>query len=590
MAEAELQERYEVLREFSQLIASGVDIARISKTIVRQAAFRFSADIAILFTLSDDRVLLRSVYGMRSEELPGELVLGDSVLDRAFRLGGIITVPGAELKRDSALAFLAEFGIETLHLSTLEGREQTLGAILLGLRDERHLDQSESKLLEEFSQATVAAVAAALSQEKLSTYAERLEELVQRRTADLAAQKSRAEEANQAKGRFVANMSHELRTPLTAIVGYSSVLAQAVFGSINEKQKDALLSIQRSSEHLKELIDEVLNLSKIEAGKEEPEPSKVELISLLQQIQKLILQTAVGKGVELKPIQVSEEDKLQKLWVDPRHVRQILLNLLSNAVKYTPAGGSVQLMASVTGDMVRISVRDTGVGITPEESARLFSRFERGDDSYSREQTGTGLGLSLTKILVERNGGRIGVDSEKGKGSEFWVLLPLAENSGAVELSEENMQSLLLEQRLSGLHILVVDDNQSTCDVLQDILLSSGAEVRVANRVREAKELLAEEEFDLCLIDLAIPGESGLSLIEQIRKGDVLERNTLPLIVVSGCVFDKDRDEAMVAGANGFIPKPFHPQELIESIRDLAISSVLGSATKICVSQFSGEV
>jgi len=287
---------------------------------------------------------------------------------------------------------------------------------------------------------------------------------------------------------------------------------------------------------------------------------------------------------------LSEEDKLQKLWVDPRHVRQILLNLLSNAVKYTPAGGSVQLMASVTGDMVRISVRDTGVGITPEESARLFSRFERGDDSYSREQTGTGLGLSLTKILVERNGGRIGVDSEKGKGSEFWVLLPLAENSGAVELSEENMQSLLLEQRLSGLHILVVDDNQSTCDVLQDILLSSGAEVRVANRVREAKELLAEEEFDLCLIDLAIPGESGLSLIEQIRKGDVLERNTLPLIVVSGCVFDKDRDEAMVAGANGFIPKPFHPQELIESIRDLAISSVLGSATKICVSQFSGEV
>ncbi len=589
VADIELQERYEVLREISQLISSGVDIAKISKTIVRQAAFRFSSDVAVLFTLSDNTVLLRAVYGIRQEEIPGQLELGNSVLDRVFQLGGILSVPGQELRKDSALSFLADSGIATLHLSTLEAKDETLGVILLGMRDERILNKNESRLLEEFSQAIAAAVAASLSQEKIASYAEKLEELVHRRTADLVAQKSIAEEANRAKGRFVANMSHELRTPLTAIVGYSSVLAQGVFGSINDKQKDALLSIQRSSEHLKELIDEVLNLSKIEAGKEEPEPSKVELFSLLQQIQKLMLQTAVGKGVELKPIVVSETDKLVKLFIDPRHIRQILLNLVSNAVKYTPSGGSACLSATIQGDMVRIAVTDTGVGVTPDEANRLFSRFERGDDSYSREQVGTGLGLSLTKILVERNGGRIGVISEKNQGSEFWVIIPIAEGTvTTVDVSAES-ESFIVGPRLEGLNILVVDDNPSTCQVISDILVSSGADVRVANRVPEAREILETGQFDICLVDLAIPGESGLVLMEQIRRGDIIEKNTIPLLVVSGCVFDKDRDQAMLSGANGFLAKPFNPNELIESIRELTISSAVGSASRIFITQVSGE-
>lgn len=588
MAEIELQERYEVLREISQLISSGVDIAKISKTIVRQAAFRFSSDVAVLFTLSDDKVLLRAVYGMKEQDIPEQLELGDSVLDRVFQLGGILSVPGAELKKDSALSFLSETGVLTLHLTTLEAKDQTLGVILLGMREERMLDKNESNLLEEFSQATAAAVAASLSQEKLATYAEKLEELVHRRTADLAAQKSIAEEANQAKGRFVANMSHELRTPLTAIVGYSSVLAQGVFGTINEKQKDALISIQRSSEHLKELIDEVLNLSKIEAGKEEPEPSNIELFSLLQQVQKLMLQTAVGKGVELKPILVSESEKLSKLFIDPRHIRQILLNLVSNAVKYTPSGGTAQMSAEVQGDMVKITVTDSGVGVTPEEATRLFSRFERGDDSYSREQLGTGLGLSLTKILVERNGGKIGVISSKEKGSQFWVLVPLAEGNVTTKDLTQLTQDLSILQRLEGLNILVVDDNSTTCDVLFDILTSAGADVKIANRVKQAREILEHEQFDICLVDLAIPGESGLVLLEQIRRGEIVGQETLPLLVVSGCIFDRDRDQAMLSGANRFIAKPFDPSELVESVRELTTNSALGSASRICITSVSG--
>ncbi len=577
--ESELKERYEVLSEFAQLIASGLNMDRIARAVVNQGAFRFAADAVLLFTISppEESIDLRGVYGFRKDELPTSIPLQDSILERALRFGGMISVPHLENQGDDALAFLKDAGMRSIHISTLEGKDGNLGAILLAYRDEHILDERCSALFEEFTGGTTAAVAAALSQSKLAAYAERLEELVQKRTEDLASQKSKAEEANRAKGRFVANMSHELRTPLTAIVGYSSVLAAGVFGTVNDKQKDALVSIQTSSEHLKELIDEVLNLSRIEAGREEPEPSKVELFSLLQQVQKLMLQTAVGKGIELKPIQVADEQKHQKLWIDPRHIRQILLNLLSNAVKYTQPGGSAQLAATIVADMVRITVRDTGVGVTPAEAARLFTRFERGDDSYSREQVGTGLGLSLTKTLVERNGGRIGVESVKGEGSTFWIIVPLAEQSPAIAADAASTVEESILGKLEGMNLLVLDDNPMTCQVLEAILSTAGGAVHIAHTADEARIQLQRGDLDLCIVDLAIPGESGLSFIESVRRGDQGEQQRLPLLVVSACVFDQDREQALLSGADGFIPKPFDPTELVQTIRELTLKTVLNS-------------
>jgi len=576
----EIKERYEVLHEFVQLISSGVNIDRISRTVVNQAAFRFGAEVVLLFTKTpaEETIDIRGVYGVRKGGLPESISLEDSPLERAFRFGGVVSIPNIENQSDSALAFLKDLGLSSVHISTLEGHEGNLGAILLGFQAEHILSDHDLLLLAEFTQGATAVVSAALSQSKLASYAEKLEELVHKRTADLQEQKSKAEESNRAKGKFVANMSHELRTPLTAIVGYSSVLAEGVFGSVNEKQKDALVSIHKSSEHLKELIDEVLNLSRIEAGKEDPEPSKVELFSLLQQVQKLMLQTAAGKSIEMKPIKVKEEDRQQKLWFDPRHIRQILLNLVSNAVKYTPSGGSVEMSAEIVADMVRIDVVDTGVGITEEESKRLFSRFERGDDSYSREQVGTGLGLSLTKTLVERNGGRIGVSSEKGKGSTFWVLVPLAEQSAALgELPKgEEDRNGFLTGRLEGLNLLVLEDNITTCKVLEDILSRVGASVHLCTKAEEARRVLERGDIDLCLVDLAIPGESGLSFIESVRRED----NRVPMLVVSACVFDTDREQALLAGANAFVPKPFPPEDLVFAVRDLTTKMALNGSGK----------
>jgi CheY-like chemotaxis protein len=412
-------------------------------------------------------------------------------------------------------------------------------------------------------------LANAKAQSRLTKYAERLEELVAERTKDLAIQTARAEEANQAKSRFLANMSHELRTPLTAIVGYSSVLSDGIFGPLNEQQLEALSAITKSSEHLKNLIDDVLNLARVESGKEAPEPKRVPIKDAITAPYKLILQQAINKNVKVRQLEIPEEIAERGIYADPKHLQQIILNILSNSVKYTPENGEVWIDVSLTVDKVKIEIHDTGVGISKEKQAKLFERFERGEDPYSLSQEGTGIGLNLTKHLVEINGGRIGVESEVGKGSTFWILMPLAQGDPVSVVKEEKESTRV---RLDGLKALVVDDNQAAVDILGYVLRRAGASVEFANSVNSAKEKIDSAIPDIVLTDIAMPGESGLALVDYIRNQKEL---SVPIIVLSACAFQSDEDAAVEAGASLFIPKPFKPNDVIRSVRSLTLQGAL---------------
>jgi hypothetical protein len=289
------------------------------------------------------------------------------------------------------------------------------------------------------------------------------------------------------------------------------------------------------------------------------------------------MQTAMGKGVKLMPIEASTDVKNANLWVDSRHIRQILINLMSNAVKYTPSGGTVKLTAEIIGDKVKINVVDTGVGISDEKLKTLFERFERGEDKYSLSQQGTGLGLALTKHLAEINGGTVGVDSKLGEGSTFWVLVPLAGSGFITEEAQQEDKEEEEATRLDGLNLLVVDDNELTCEVLNTIISKAGGMAYVAHSVTEAKVLATQVDLDAALIDLAMPRESGLSLIKYFRKDCSPPLSSMPLIVVSACVFEKDKQEAFEHGASQFVAKPFKPHDLLAVIRKLTISSVLNT-------------
>src|SRR5262249_54944197 len=237
------------------------------------------------------------------------------------------------------------------------------------------------------------------------------------------ADKSRLlEAASRHKSEFLANMSHELRTPLNAILGFSEVLAERMFGEVNAKQAEYLQDILSSGRHLLSLINDILDLSKVEAGRLELELARFHLPTALDNALTLVRERATRHGIT--PTQ-TVDDLVGHIVADERKVKQILLNLLSNAVKFTPEGGRVDLAATVAEEVITIAVRDTGIGIAPEDQATILEEFRQVGRDDARKQEGTGLGLMLAKKFVELHGGRIWVESQVGKGSTFAFTLPV---------------------------------------------------------------------------------------------------------------------------------------------------------------------
>lgn len=567
-----LSERLSTLDAIHQLIVTNTGVDQIIKKITNKGVTRFGGALSIAFIFDDSGKWLeiKGGYGCPESSLPAKIPADSGIVGELINSGHHVCLPDLASQNGHGLKFLEDLNISCAHICCLELNSKILGAILIGYQSRANILPLENDEIEEFSRAAAVALVNARNQDRIKAYTERLEELVESRTAALAIQSARAEEANQAKSRFLANMSHELRTPLAAIVGYSSILADGLFGELNEKQMDALLSINKSSEHLKTLIDDILSLARIESGKETPEPSAVSLAETLKQAYKLMVQTATNKGVSLQLPDLEPALAEVSLFADRKHLHQILINLASNAVKYTPSGGKVWFTSRSEDNGIVISVHDTGIGIPEEKIERLFERFERGDDSYSREQEGTGIGLNITKRLVDLNQGKLFAESSVGKGSVFSVWLPAINNlktEGALELEKS------LIPRLDGLKIIVVDDNQDACKVLNLALQHAGAEVKCFSSVQAGLSATHESEPDIILTDLAIPGESGLSLIRNLREASS-NKHDIPVIVLSACAFQTDKEAAISAGADLFLPKPYKPSEVIKAIQRLTIAKV----------------
>jgi signal transduction histidine kinase len=238
---------------------------------------------------------------------------------------------------------------------------------------------------------------------------------------EIADKSRQLEAASQHKSEFLANMSHELRTPLNAIIGFSEVLAQGMFGEINEKQTEYLQDILESGRHLLSLINDILDLSKIEAGRMDLELSEFDLPQAIQNALTLVRERALRRGIALHH---AIDDRVAAIRSDERKVKQVLLNLLSNAIKFTPEGGRIEVRAASTDGMVEVSVTDTGVGIAPEDQDAVFEEF-RQVGTADKKAEGTGLGLALSRKFVELHGGRIWVTSQVGVGSTFTFTLPV---------------------------------------------------------------------------------------------------------------------------------------------------------------------
>ncbi len=390
----------------------------------------------------------------------------------------------------------------------------------------------------------------------------------------------------QLKDDFLATMSHELRTPLNAILGMSECLQSEIFGSLNERQLKSIGTIERSGQHLLSLINDILDVSKIAAGKLELEISKVPIPHLCNSSIAFVKQQADRKQIQLN---LDLPTQIGKISVDRRRMVQVIINLLSNAVKFTPKGGSVKLSASIStadlthrsipGDWICLAITDTGIGISPTDRDKLFQPFIQVDSNLNRQYEGTGLGLALVKQIVELHNGYVTLDSELGQGSCFSVYLPY--HASREELLTDTETADKLESQANDLDptlaaaytILLAEDNKANAITFTSYLNGKGYRTIVAKNGFEAIELAETQHPHLILMDIQMPGMDGIEAIEQIRQHRELAKT--PIIALTALAMESDlpagtlsnRKKCLAAGANEFITKPVKLKELNRRIQ-----------------------
>ena len=369
-----------------------------------------------------------------------------------------------------------------------------------------------------------------------------------------------AQEASRAKSTFVAMMSHELRTPMNGVLGLAHALGET---RLDAKQTEYVDMIIQSGDSLMTILNDILDLSKIEAGKLELEAGPFDIRALAGQIRLLWSETARVKGVDL----ALEIDPATPDWLlgDAARVRQILLNLVSNALKFTLEGGVVIRIAPEAGEIV-LAVSDTGVGLTVEQQARLFAPFVQAERSTARRFGGTGLGLAICRHLADLMGGAVSLASAPGEGSTFTVRLPLPATEPPRRVESTPAPALGL---LAGLRVLVVDDNAVNQVVARAVLEAVGAEVAAVGDGRAALTRLGAEPFDMVLMDVHMPVMDGVEAVRRIRAGEG-GRVDMPVVALTADAMVGDAERLMAQGFDDAHPKPILPASLLATVARLA--------------------
>lgn len=493
-----------------------------------------------------------TVAQMNAGHCFGEMALLDEG-PRSMSVSAVTAVRLARIDREVFFAVLGEYP---------EVMQKIVGLLTRRLRHQTDKTLEQLQRREEELTREVEARTAELLKQKEEAETLRAKAEAEKREAER--QRRRAEQSERAEQQFLANMSHEIRTPMNAVMGMTNLLLQK---NPREDQLLYLHSIRQSSEALLVILNDILDISKIQAGKLELEHTDLHTADILEQVRTTLQFRAEEKGLMLE---LDYDPRIPPVLVgDPVRLRQVLLNLTGNAVKFTEKG-RVTLMATLLDRAddrcrLRFAVRDTGIGMTPDQLAVVFESFRQASGDTTRKYGGTGLGLSISKQLVEQFGGRIEVESRPGEGSAFWfdIALPI----GTFRSSAPETPAADAADALRGLRILLAEDNAFNRIVAEETLalLIPDVVVKSAENGREALDLLQAEPFDVVLMDVAMPVMDGLEATRAIRALPA-PLNALPVIAFTASVTQKEVRRCLQNGMNACVPKPFRDEELIAAL------------------------
>jgi signal transduction histidine kinase/ActR/RegA family two-component response regulator len=533
----------EALREVGEAVSSSLDVDHVLSTIAMHAVQLSGTDGGSIMEYSErDRCFfVRSVYLTDPEVVDRlrsvRIALDETLVGRAARQRCPIAVPDLDaIALDPHLRILHDDGWRSLAAVPMLREDQIVGSLIVRRKRTGRFTEETLDMLETFaSQSALALLNAQLFRE-------------------LKEQSVELELASRHKSEFLASMSHELRTPLNAVLGFSEVLLEQMFGEINERQEEYLRDIHGSGQHLLELLNEILDLSKVEAGRMELEYSSFDLRALLDGAAAMLRERAAVHGIELV---IEVADAPDRVYSDELRLKQVLLNLMTNAVKFTGDGGSVRVRAAREGSEIVITVTDTGIGVPEEDRERIFESFQQGGRGSSREE-GTGLGLTLSRRIVGLRGGRMWLDTEVGRGSTFGFSLP-AQDTTAPAADTNPSQS--------GAEVVVIEDDRPSLALFSAYLTSATLHVTTARDGPSGLAAVRRTRPDAVLLDIRLPGIDGWAVLREL-KSDPATRD-IPVVVVS--IVD-ERSRGVALGAAAYLVKPVGREELMTALAAVGVS------------------